>query len=96
MNIDTLREQLRPISKRIAHFRILICITLVVIAYGFIILRINTLSNAQPNQSTIASQATSSEPHIDQATINKVKQLQDNSVNVQVLFNQSRQNPFHE
>lgn len=96
MNITALQEQLHPLAKRLVRFRVLLCVLVVVIAYGFIIWRIDTLSNAQPDQSAVASQATSSAPHIDQATVNKVKQLQDNSVNVQVLFSQTRQNPFHE
>lgn len=66
--------------------------------YGFIIWRINVLSNAPPSQSDIlsASKQAPIQPHIDPATVSKIQSLQDNSVNVQSLFNQARQNPFQE
>ena len=95
MNMNTLQNQLLNILKQLLRFRVMLFLLLVAVVYGFLILRINTLKNAQPNQSAVVSQIKSS-TNIDQATIDKIKQLQNNSVSTQALFNQARQNPFHE
>lgn len=78
------------------RFRVVIFLAIVAVVYAFVVFRIHTLSDAQPNQSNIASQTTVPQPHIDQATVDKINQLQNNSVSVQALFNQARQNPFQE
>lgn len=95
MNSSNLQNQLQRMLKQLLHFRVPLFLLLLAIVYGFIVWRADTLQHAQPQQSAIASKLESS-THIDQATINKIKQLQDNSVSVQALFNQARQNPFQE
>jgi hypothetical protein len=70
-------------------------IVFVVLIYGFIILRIQTLSSKQPTDEQVSSQVQATGiPHIDQATVKQLQALQDNSVNVQSLFDQARNNPF--
>ncbi len=70
---------------------------LVAIVYGFVILRINTLSSAQPSTGDITAQSkTSAVPKIDPKVINQIQSLKDNSTNVQTLFEQARGNPFQE
>lgn len=95
MNSNGLRSQLQQFLKQILHFRVPLFLLLVAIVYGFVVWRVDTLRNAPPPASAVASKLQTS-THIDQATVNKIKQLQDNSVNVQALFNKARQNPFQE
>ena len=65
--------------------------------YGFLIYEINTLSNPNVDPSEVASQSKSAPaPHIDKEAIQKLQSLNDNSVNVQTLFQQGRTNPFQE
>ena len=65
--------------------------------YAFIILRINTLSNVQADQSQALSQAgATAVPRIDASAAKQLQSLKDNSVNVQTLFQQNRTNPFQE
>ena len=97
MNIIYSRERIEKLVIHIKHYRIAICIFLVVIVYGFIIFRGEQLSHVSPSQAAITSQTTNlNYPQINPTIINKINQLQDNSVNVQSLFNQARQNPFQE
>lgn len=63
--------------------------------YGYIVWRINVYSNTPASQSEASAKA-ATQPHIDPATVQKLQNLQDNSVNVQALFDQARQNPFQE
>lgn len=70
-------------------------LALIVLLYGFVLLKINTLSNAQPSEDSITSQVKAARvPHIDQTVVSQLKSLHDNSVSVQALFDQSRSNPF--
>ncbi|HZM63623.1 MAG TPA: hypothetical protein VFB59_00665 [Candidatus Saccharimonadales bacterium] len=101
MNKETkplqLTRQLHNIWESSLKLRILLFVVLVVALYGFIGIKIKSLGNVQPTQEEIASKAdTTTRPNIDQDVVNQIKQLQDNSVTVQALFDQARQNPFRE
>jgi hypothetical protein len=69
---------------------------LVAALYGFLLLRITTLSNAQPDTTEISTEISKLTPHIDEKAAAQLQGLEDNSVNVQTLFNDARNNPFGE
>jgi hypothetical protein len=97
MNIKALQSQLQLRWRSTLRLRILLFLILLVVLYGFIAWRISTLANVQPDEAAVSSKLkTTSTPHIDQSVVDKIKQLEDNSVNVQTLFDQARQNPFRE
>lgn len=99
MNIDTnsIKKWFHTAGSWLGHYRILLFFVLLAAVYGFLVFRINSLNSAQPTDSSVASKAQSfRNPHIDSETVQKIQQLQDNSVNVQALFDQARQNPFQE
>jgi hypothetical protein len=96
-DMSTLQEQLRNVPNNILRNRLPIFMLVVILTYGFIALRVNTLSGAEPNENAVvSSESNLPQPHIDEVTVNKIQQLQNNSVNVQALFNQARQDPFQE
>ena len=83
-------------AQRIGHYKSLLFFLFVAAIYGFIIYRINVLSGGEADTST-ATTTSSAKPHIDPAVVKKIQDLQDNSVSVQSLFEQSgRDNPFQE
>lgn len=97
MNKSSLSYQVQHSMKQVFRYRVLLFLIVVMALYGFVGWRAATLAKAEPTQVAIDSQVKSTNnPHIDQATIDKINQLQDNSVNVQTLFDQARQNPFQE
>ncbi len=90
---------LKPLSAKavagLSRYAAILFFVLIAGVYGFIILRINVLSNAQPSQSDIDAQSISTPvPRIDPAVAEQLEKLKDNSVNVQTLFDQARNNPF--
>lgn len=95
INVGDLSTQLKGVGKKIGAYRVFIFFLLAASLYGYILWRINTFSNQPPSQSDVAAKA-APQPHIDQATLEKIQSLQDNSVSVQTLFDSARQNPFHE
>jgi hypothetical protein len=84
-------------TQLLARYAVLVFLVVVAAVYAFLLLRIHTLSNVPADQATLStSTKTLAVPRIDQATVHKIQELQDNNVNVQSLFNQARQNPFQE
>ena len=90
-----LLEQLSGKLRAIRRYGFLIFLVFVVALYGFVLLRISSLSNSQPTAEAVSSQVKAAQiPHIDQSLVDQLQSLQDNSVNVKSLFNQARNNPF--
>lgn len=94
LSLDNLRQAAYNAGQKLDRWSVGLFLGLVVILYGFVLFRINTLSNARPSDAQLSSQSAPVTPHIDPAIINQVQQLQDNSVSVQALFDQARSNPF--
>ena len=95
MKSDQLKVQLQRLSKRFVAARVPLFLLLVVVVYAFVAWRISVLQNVKPNSNLVSSQIQPT-THIDQATIDKIQELQNSSVSVNALFNQARQNPFQE
>jgi hypothetical protein len=64
--------------------------------YAFLAWQISVLSNAEPSAGAATQVVTSHVVKVDPQVLSKIQQLQDNSVNVQTLFNNARSNPFQE
>ncbi|MDB5164862.1 MAG: hypothetical protein JWL89_488 [Candidatus Saccharibacteria bacterium] len=94
-NLKTGLGKLHGVTRQIRRYGVIIFLVFVMSLYGFIVFRIHNLSGAQPTADAINSQIQASHtPHIDQQVIKQLQSLQDNSVNVQTLFDQARNNPF--
>ena len=63
--------------------------------YGFLLVRINALSSPSIDDSEVLTQAKAT-PRINAKDAQQLEKLEDNSVNVQTLFEQGRKNPFQE
>lgn len=98
-NIKT--THLPPIVSTVLHrlnrYKVIIFLVVVAGVYGYILMQINSLSNAQPSADQIHAQASPiKSAHVDKSVVTQLQQLQDNSVNVQALFDTARSNPFQE
>jgi len=95
LDAASLRTAASAVVKQLLRYAPILFFLLVAIVYGFVVLRINTLSNAQPSQSDIDAQTTTTPiPRIDPNTAKRLENLEDNSQNVQTLFDEARKNPF--
>ena len=94
---EDIRDKVQSSVKMLFRYRGILFFLFIALVYGFILFRINALVNVDPSQGTLTqtSQATK-QPHIDGSAVKKIQDLRDNSVGVQSLFNQARQNPFQE
>jgi len=83
--------------ERFRKYAVVLFVILVVVVYGFLVLRINSMQSAQPDSVSGNQKVTAlATPRIDPKLITQLQQLQDNSVNVKTLFDQARSNPFQE
>jgi hypothetical protein len=96
LDMASLRTFLTKVSKVALRYAPILFFLLVASAYGFVVLRINTLSSAQPSQSDIDAQTTATPvPSVDPNVVKKLESLRDNSQAAQTLFDEARNNPFN-
>lgn len=92
-----LGKGLARIGSTLSLYRIVIFIVALTGLYGFIVWRINVLSDAPPSSADVSTaEQNVTVPKISQSAVQKLQSLQDNSVRVQVLFSEARKNPFNE
>lgn len=96
LNLKDLPQALGRLGHKLLNIAPILFVVVVALLYGFLLLRIMMLSNSQPEASSVSSEVAKLSPHIDQKSADQLQTLEDNSVNVQTLFNQARNNPFGE
>ena len=95
LTLADLIDKLIQIKRILLGYSVLIFVLFIAGLYGFILFRISSLTNAQPSSSAVSGQVQAAQiPHIDKNVLNQLESLQNNSVNVQSLFNNARSNPF--
>lgn len=92
----SLATELCRVGRVVLAYRVLLFFVVLAGVYSIVVLRINTLSQAEPSASDVTLQATAHSLKVDPSVVQKIQQLQDNSVSVQALFQQARNNPFNE
>ena len=95
LNLAAILPALKERALKISHYAGLLFFVLVAGIYIFVLFRINTLSNAQPTPADL-EQSTSQKLKVDPKVVEQLEKLEDNSVNVQSLFDEARSNPFEE
>lgn len=95
LNTKAIVSKLTGYVQMIRPYSLIIFMVFVGVLYGVVLLKINAIVNQQPSTDAISSQVQAAKvPHFDKAVINQLKSLQDNSVSVQALFKEARDNPF--
>ncbi len=78
------------------HAKFIFIITILIVS-AFLIFEINRLTSLEPSAEQLSTQQeVIKRPKIDQDTINKIEQLEDQNIAVQSLFNEARNNPFQD
>lgn len=99
MNLDlkTIQTSLKPVLAKLGRYLSIIVIVTFVSMYGYLLLKINSLTSAKPSDQAITEKLkTVQRPRVDEKAAEKMQQLEDQNVSVQTLFNDARQNPFAE
>jgi hypothetical protein len=95
INREELINNLQIYAQKVSKYKAYIAGLLLLLIYGYLFWHITSLNSAQPSQSSITQQANPlATARIDQQVVNQLQSLSNNNVNVQTLFDQSRNNPF--
>ncbi len=92
-----LKELLQKTTASAHRYAVLAFLLFLLSVYGFLGWRIAYYSQREPDPTEVTAQMkTAGVPKVNPDAIRKIEQLKDNSVNVQTLFDQARENPFQE
>ena len=88
-------NKLTGYGQKIRPYSFVVFIVLVAGLYSVVLFKINAIVSEEPTPDAVSSQVKAAKvPHFDKAVIAQLKSLQDNSVSVQALFKDARDNPF--
>jgi hypothetical protein len=97
LDLKSMPAQLLKVAHKLRRYAVFIFILTILGIFGFLVFRINTLTNAEPTEEALEEQlSTVKRPRLDQSVADKLELLEDTNVEVQTLFNQARDNPFNE
>ncbi len=83
--------------KKLKRFSGFLFVVSVLLIYSFLVFRISVLSDPEPDQAAVDNQInTVKRLRVDQNSISRIKQLEDQNVGVQSLFEEARDNPFQD
>lgn len=81
--------------RQLSRYAVLVFLVFVGLLYSRVLLHINDLNSQPPSDQAVSSQIHSANlPNIGTIDVDKIESLRDNSVSVQTLFDQARNNPF--
>lgn len=99
MNLDlkSLPTILNSVFKKLRRYTVFIFIIIILGLYVFLVYQIGQFSRVEADEDAVAEQLkTTPRLRIDQESIDKITQLQDQNISVQSLFKEARDNPFQD
>lgn len=96
-SIQKITKSLQPLGNFLYRYRITLFIVSFVTLYGFLVIQINNFTNREPDPAAVTEkQQTIRRLKIDQDSIDRILELEEQNIDVKTLFEQARQNPFNE
>ena len=96
-NLSDLKNQLNKIVQILNKNKLFIFIIVVILTYGYIYLKIETANSISLNSTQIQAITNPlANTRINSQVVQQIQSLQNNSVNVQSLFQNARNNPFND
>ncbi len=90
--LTVLGQKAAGMAQRYASFIFILSILFI---YVFLVFRVGMLAQAEPSEDAVAEKAnTVKRLKLDQPSIDKIQQLQDQNIGVKSLFESARDNPF--
>ena len=96
-DLKALLARLQAIQKLVATHVVFAAVIVVLIAYLFMVWKINGFATAEPSaEATVAAEAHTKIPKVDQKAIQQIQSLENSSPELHSLFDNARNNPFQE
>ncbi len=97
LDLKQLTTYVKPVVRFVQKYAGFTFIIAVLIAYSFLVFRISVLSQSEPSDEAVTEQLkTVKRLKIDQNSIDKINQLEDQNIGVRSLFETARDNPFQD
>jgi hypothetical protein len=97
LNVSDSVKQIKILLLAVKKHHIVIGFISVILLYSFLVFQINILSSVEPTDEEVTQKLEKiKRPIIDKEIVKKIKQLQDENIEVQAIFKQARENPFNE
>jgi uncharacterized iron-regulated membrane protein len=97
IDLKSLKPLAKKLFKKLRRHAVFGALMVVLLAYLFVVWRINSLASTEPaveDQATALTQAHL--PKVDKKAIAQIQALEKSNTQIQSLFNQARNNPFQE
>lgn len=95
MKIDSITTKFIPVRNFIARYAVVIFVVSIVAVFAFMTLSIAHYANLEPTQDQTDEQKNSlTKLKLDEKSISKIKELQDQNISIESLFDNGRANPF--
>lgn len=99
MKLDTtkFKAKIAPLVEAFRRYHVFLFIVTFLGIYTFLVIRISSLTQTEPVLGADTSESdTIKRLQVDQETIDKIQELEEQNIEVQSLFKQARNNPFSE
>lgn len=95
MKINDILTKLLPVKSFIVRYAVVIFVVSVVGIFIYMTLSISRYANLEPTDSQKEERkASMTTLKLDEASIAKIKLLEDQNISIETLFNNGRENPF--
>ncbi len=95
LNLKSLSSTTRHIGHTVQRYTVIIFIVSILALYGFLVFQIGALSQVEPDETAVTEQLNKVKRlKIDQKSVDKIQQLEDQNIGVQSLYKTARDNPF--
>lgn len=96
-DIKKLRSGFGIFSKKLAGYASFIFILSVLLLYTFLVFKIGQHAQVEPTEEEVSSKLSGFKRlQIDQESLKKIEQLEDQNIAIQSLFESARDNPFQD
>jgi uncharacterized iron-regulated membrane protein len=97
IDLKSLKPLAKKLSKILRRHAVFGALMVVLLAYLFMVWRINSLASMDPSAEDQAAALTKAHlPKVDKKAIGQIQALEKSNTQVQSLFNNARNNPFQE
>ncbi len=97
LNTKTLVTRLNALAIKGKRYFSLLAFLVVACLVGFLVVKINLLSNQEPPQEVIDAKLLEvRRPRVDEKVVKVLQDLEDNNIETQSIFIKARDNPFAE
>jgi hypothetical protein len=94
---EKLNQQLESIINLIRRYSVTICVVMFGLLYAFLLVQIGKLDKQEPSEAAVTAQLESiKRPKVDKQVADKMKNLEEQNIEIKSLFEQARNNPFEE